>query len=184
MKLVVGLGNPGKEYKNTRHNIGFIVLDALLSDSKWSSKFNGLYTEKNFNGEKIIFLKPQSFMNLSGGVVRKFVEYFDINYEDVLIIQDDLDLDIGKLRIKYDSSAGGHNGIKDIIKNLGTQKLLRLKIGISASLGDTKDYVLSSFSKKEMDELDKNMQKYFSVIEDFVNNDAIYLMNKYNGLFK
>jgi len=184
MKLVVGLGNPGKEYKNTRHNIGFIVLDALLSDSKWSSKFNGLYTEKNFNGEKIIFLKPQSFMNLSGGVVRKFVEYFDINYEDVLIIQDDLDLDIGKLRIKFDSSAGGHNGIKDIIKNLGTQKLLRLKIGISSSLGDTKDYVLSSFSKKETDELDKNMQKYFSVIEDFVNNDAIYLMNKYNGLFK
>ena len=184
MKLVVGLGNPGKEYYATRHNIGFIVLDKLLSDAKWSSKFNGLYTEKMVNGEKIIFLKPQSFMNLSGGVVRKFVEYFDIKTDEILIIQDDLDLDIAKLRIKYDSSAGGHNGIKDIIRNLGTQKLLRLKIGISASLGDTKDYVLSLFSKKDMDELDKNMQTYFDVISDFIIRDATYLMNKYNGLLK
>ena len=94
MKLVVGLGNPGKQYEYTRHNIGFIVLDKLLKDSKWSSKFNGLYVEKVLNGEKILFLKPQSFMNLSGGVVRKFVDYFDINSEDILIIQDDLDLEI------------------------------------------------------------------------------------------
>lgn len=184
MKLVVGLGNPGKEYNNTRHNIGFIVLDKFLNVANWSSKFNGLYNEKIFGSEKIIFLKPQSFMNLSGGVIRKFVDYFDIDTNNILIIQDDLDLDIAKVRIKYDSSAGGHNGVKDIIKNLGTQKLLRLKIGISASLGDTKDYVLSSFSKKEMDELDRNMQTYFEVIEDFVTHDASYLMNKYNGIFK
>lgn len=184
MKLIVGLGNPGKDYINTRHNIGFIILDRYLNEERWSSKFNGLYTEKIVNGEKIIFLKPQSFMNLSGGVVRKFVDYFDINTDDILIIQDDLDLDIARLRIKYDSSAGGHNGIKDIIKNLNTQKLLRLKIGISASLGNTKDYVLSSFSKKEMDELDKNMQVYFDVIDDFINNASTYLMNKYNGILK
>ena len=184
MKLVVGLGNPGKEYNNTRHNVGFIVLDKFLSDKKWSSKFNGLFTEVVVDGEKIIFLKPQSYMNLSGGVVRKFIDYFDINIDDILVIQDDLDLYNAKFRIKYDSSAGGHNGVKDIIKNLGTQKILRLKIGISASLGDTKDYVLSSFSKKEMDELDNNMQTYFDIIEDFVKNDVVYLMNKYNGLSK
>jgi len=184
MKLVVGLGNPGKQYEYTRHNIGFIVLDKLLKDSKWSSKFNGLYVEKVLNGEKILFLKPQSFMNLSGGVVRKFVDYFDINSEDILIIQDDLDLEIATLRIKYDSSAGGHNGIKDIINHLGTQKILRLKIGISNSIGDTKDYVLSSFSKTEMEKLDNNMQTYFDVIDDFIINDANYLMNKYNGIYK
>ena len=184
MKLVVGLGNPGKEYVNTRHNIGFMVLDKYLPDSKWSSKFNGFYTEKLINGEKVIFLKPQSFMNLSGNVVRKFVDYFDIDKNNILIIQDDLDLDIAKLRIKYDSSAGGHNGLKDIISNLGTQKLLRLKIGISAAKGDTKDYVLSSFTKKEIDELDNHLQIYFDIIEEFVQEDAVYLMNKYNGFFK
>ena len=182
MKLIVGLGNPGKEYEKTRHNIGFIVLDKFLSDHKWSSKFNGLYTEDICNGEKVMFLKPQSFMNLSGGVVRKYVDYFNINTEDILIIQDDLDLDIAKFRIKFDSSAGGHNGIKDIINHLGTQKLLRLKIGISHAKGDTKDYVLSSFSKNDMGELDKNMDTYFKIIADFILSDASYLMNKYNGL--
>ena len=83
MKLVVGLGNPGKQYENTRHNVGFIVLDNFLDGYKWSSKFNGLYTQAVINGEKIIFLKPQSFMNLSGGVVRKFVDYFDMDIDDI-----------------------------------------------------------------------------------------------------
>lgn len=180
MKLVVGLGNPGKEYEMTRHNIGFIVLDSYVGLEKWSSKFNGLYVTKIISGEKVVFLKPQSFMNLSGGVVRKFVDYFDIELSDILIIQDDLDLEIAKPRIKLDSSAGGHNGIKDIIANLGSQKFLRLKIGISNSVGDTKDYVLSSFSKKDKDELNKNMQTYHEIINDFIINDATYLMNRYN----
>ena len=184
MKLIVGLGNPGKKYENTRHNIGFLVLDKFLNSKKWSTKFNGLYTEEIVNGEKVIFLKPQSFMNLSGGVVKKFVEYFDISIDNILIIQDDLDLDIGKFRIKYDSSAGGHNGIKDIINCLSTQKFLRLKVGISNAIGDTKDYVLSSFSKKEMGEIDNCMKIYFDIITDFLINDANYLMNKYNGISK
>ena len=184
MKLVVGLGNPGKEYEKTRHNIGFMVLDSYIGQEKWSSKFNGLYIEKFINGEKVIFLKPQSYMNLSGGVVKKYVDYFNINLEDILIIQDDLDLDIGKLRIKTTSSAGGHNGIKDIIASLGSKDFLRLKIGISASTGDTKDYVLSSFSKEESLKLDENVNIYHSIIDDFTVNDVTYLMNKYNGIFK
>ncbi|MDE6292442.1 MAG: aminoacyl-tRNA hydrolase, partial [Bacilli bacterium] len=112
MKLIVGLGNPGKEYQSTRHNVGFMVLDSYLGEVKWSSKFNGLYYQTNINGEKYIFLKPQSYMNLSGGVIRKYVDYFKINIEDILVIQDDLDLSVGKIRIKINSSAGGHNGIK------------------------------------------------------------------------
>ena len=180
MKLIVGLGNPGKEYVNTRHNIGFLVIDSFVGGEKWSSKFNGLYLSKIINGEKVIFLKPQSFMNLSGGVVRKFVDYFDIKLSDILIIQDDLDLDFAKPRLKIDSSAGGHNGIKDIIANLNSKEFLRLKIGISKVSGDIKDYVLSSFSKKEKDLLDESMSLYHNIIKDFVIKDASYLMNKYN----
>lgn len=180
MKLVVGLGNPGKEYANTRHNIGFLVVDSFVGEEKWSSKFNGLYLLKNVNGEKVLFLKPQSYMNLSGGVVRKFVDYFDIKLSDVLVIQDDLDLDFAKPRLKIDSSAGGHNGIKDIIANLNSKDFLRLKIGISKALGDTKDYVLSSFSKKEQDLLNENIFLYHNIIRDFTDKDAAYLMNKYN----
>lgn len=184
MKLVVGLGNPGKEYSSTRHNIGFIVLDNYIGEDKWSLKFNGLYITKLINGEKVIFLKPQSFMNLSGSVVKKFVDYYDISLDNILVIQDDLDLECGKLRVKKDSSAGGHNGIKDIIALLGSKDFLRLKIGISQSVGDTKDYVLSSFSKKEMGVLNENMSVYLSVIDDFLDKDVSYLMNKYNGIFK
>jgi len=184
MKLIVGLGNPGKEYVNTRHNIGFIVLDNYIGLEKWSSKFNGLYITKILNGEKVIFLKPQSYMNLSGGVVRKFVDYFDINKEDILVIQDDLDLEFGHVRLKVDSSAGGHNGIKDIISALNTKEFLRLKIGISAAIGNTKDYVLSSFSKEETTILESNMNIYHNIIDDFLINDSYYLMNKYNGIFK
>lgn len=123
-------------------------------------------------------------MNLSGDVVKKYVDYFDINLNNILVIQDDLDLDIGKVRIKSESSAGGHNGIKDIITCLGSKNFLRLKIGISASIGDTKDYVLSSFSKDERKKLDENMNIYHNIIEDFMVNDETYLMNKYNGIFK
>ena len=101
MKLVVGLGNPGKEYEKTRHNIGFYMLDKYLgSNDAWKDKFNGLYKEKVINGEKVIFLKPQSYMNLSGGVVRKYVDFFKIPIDNILIISDDLDLPVGTYRLK------------------------------------------------------------------------------------
>lgn len=181
MKLIVGLGNPGKEYASTRHNIGFMVLDSYLGDVKWSNKFNGLYYQTNINGEKYIFLKPQSYMNLSGGVVRKYADYFKITYKDILVIHDDLDLEVGKIRIKINSSSGGHNGIKDIIACLNTDAFARIKVGVSNNKKiDTKDYVLGSFSKRDLDQIKSNFSNINRIIETFDYNNINMLMNKYN----
>ena len=181
MKLVVGLGNPGKEYEKTRHNIGFMVLDNYLGNVKWSTKFNGDYYETNINGEKYIFVKPLSYMNLSGGVVSQFVKFYKLTFEDVLIIHDDLDLPVGAYRIKCNSSAGGHNGIKDIIKALGTDSFARLKVGVSNNKEmDTKDYVLGNFSKSDLTTIFNNQDTFNKIIEEFDYFTIHDLMNKYN----
>ena len=136
MKLIVGLGNPGKEYENTRHNIGFNVIDLYLKKNNLNldkEKFNGKYLKTNINNEEVIFLEPQTYMNLSGDSVLKIMNFYKINIEDILIIQDDLDLDLGKIKLKEKSSSGGHNGIKDIEQKLGSNSFKRLKIGISNS---------------------------------------------------
>ena len=181
MKLIVGLGNPGKEYEKTRHNVGFMCLDNYLGDVKWSKKFNGLYYETNINGEKYIFLKPQSYMNLSGFVVRRFVDYYDIDIEDILVIQDDLDLPVGKIRLKINSSAGGHNGIKDIIGFLGSDAFARIKVGVSQDRNmDTKDYVLGKFSKKDLEIIVNKFNEINKIIEEFDYSQINELMGKYN----
>lgn len=181
MKLVVGLGNPGKQYENTRHNVGFRVLDKYLGNVKWSKKFNGEYHETNINGEKYIFLKPQSFMNLSGGVVASFVKFYKLTYKDIIVIQDDLDLEIGKIRLKANSSAGGHNGIKDIIKALNTDAFSRIKIGVSHDRSiDTKDYVLGNMSKSELEKIDANIDKITDLIEHFDYDKLEILMVDFN----
>lgn len=185
MKLIVGLGNPGKEYENTRHNIGFTIVDSYLNNKinivNWSSKFNGLYFQTNISGEKIIFLKPQSYMNLSGGVVRKFVDYFKIDLNDILIISDDLDLNVGNFKLREKGSSGGHNGLKDIEKNLGTNAYKRLKVGISNNNDiDTKDYVLGKFSLEERDIYNKLNKTLFDLLDDYFVNSFSDLMCKYN----
>jgi PTH1 family peptidyl-tRNA hydrolase len=172
MKLICGLGNPGKEYANTRHNVGFMIIDNYCHDEKWSSKYNGLYIEENIFGEKVIFLKPQSYMNLSGNVVKPFVDYYKIKLEDVLIIRDDLDLGIGRARIKYNSSSGGDNGVKSIIANLGSQMFYQYKIGISNDkTRDTKDYVLGRFSKEEIKVLDEIIDDSSKIIDSFIKGE-------------
>lgn len=181
MKLIFGLGNPGGEYANTRHNIGFIMLDDYIGENKWSKKFNGLYIEKNINGEKYIFVKPLSYMNLSGGVVSSFVKYYKVTNKDIIVIHDDLDLPVGKIRIKVNSSAGGHNGIKDIIKSLNTQEFCRIKVGISNNKDiDTKDYVLGKFSKADMATIKNVEREVFEIIENYDFDKIDSLMNKYN----
>ena len=184
MKLIVGLGNPGRSYSKTRHNVGFMSIDKLCEyfnvklDSK---KFNGLYTQFNYKHEKIILLEPQKYMNLSGEVIRPFIDFFKINIDDILIICDDLDTNVGNIRLRYKGSSGGHNGLKDIEKHIGTQNYKRIKIGISNNkMMDTKDYVLGKFTKEEMDLINQSIDKIPNIIEDHLNNTFDNLMNKYN----
>lgn len=185
MKLIVGLGNPGNEYVKTRHNVGFNILDMYIERKKipaeWKSKFNGLFLQINLFGEKVIFLKPQSYMNLSGEVVRKFISFFKVDINDLLIISDDLDLLVGNFKLRDKGSSGGHNGLKDIERNIGTSLYKRLKIGISNNKHiDTKDYVLGKFSVEELDMFSKMYSILENVIDDFFSLNFLELMNKYN----
>ena len=184
MKLIVGLGNPGKEYESTRHNIGFMVVDALVRDLNITfsrEKFKGNYVETTIYDEKVIILKPLKYINLSGEVIRDYINFYKINIEDILIIHDDLDLEVGSLRLKPSGTSAGHNGLKNIEVNLGTIDYKRLKIGISNNKEiDTKDYVLGKISKEEsliFEEMIKTSQK---IIIDFIKLDFNSLMNKYN----
>ena len=184
MKLIIGLGNPGKEYENTRHNTGFMVLDRLsekLNIEMTQNKFKGLYGKSKYKGEDVILLKPQTYMNLSGEVVRKYVDYFKINIEDILVIQDDLDQELGKIKLKQNSSSGGHNGIKNIEMHLGTKNYKRLKIGISNNKKiDTKDYVLGKLNGDDRKVLDEAIKTSVNIIDDYFNMNFDKLMNKYN----
>ncbi len=184
MKLIVGLGNPGKEYENTRHNIGYIFIDHFASTHKVlieKEKYNGLYAQTVINGEKVILLKPLSYMNLSGEVVKKYVDYFKIDINDILIISDDLDLSFGKIRLRPDGSSGGHNGLKNIALHLGTENFKRLKIGISNDKSiDTKDYVLGKFNKEEKEIIKELKDEVSNILFDFLNTDYDKLMCKYN----
>ena len=184
MKLIVGLGNPGREYENTKHNMGFMAIDEIARSNNVTidrNKFNGLYTEFNYNGEKVMLLKPQMYINLSGDVIRKYVEFYKIDLDDLLIISDDLDMDIGKLKIKYKGSSGGHNGLKNIEANLKTKEYRRIKIGISNDkLRDTKDYVLSKFNKEEANIVNSTISKFPQIFKDYMDMSFDNLMNKYN----
>ena len=184
MKLIVGLGNPGKEYEKTRHNIGFMVLDKIAGKYKVSfskNKFKGLYGEFSLDGEKIILLKPQKYMNLSGEVIGEFLRFFKISNNDLLIFHDDLDLPLGKIRIRPTGSSGGHNGLKDIEKNIGTKDYPRVKVGIANDKNiDTKDYVLGKFSSDDIQVISKSVDTCVCIFDDFLKNDVDYLMSRYN----
>lgn len=184
MKLIVGLGNPGKEYENTRHNMGFMAIDkfALNHNVKIDkAKFGGLYTDLTIKGEKVILLKPQEYINLSGEVIKKYVDFYKIDVNDILIISDDLDQDIGKLKLKYKGSSGGHNGLKNIELHLHTNEYKRIKIGISNDKSvNTKDYVLGKISKENKKVLDDITDKVVDILNDYFILSFDNLMNKYN----
>jgi len=184
MKMIVGLGNPGKAYERTRHNTGFLVLDSFACSHHFSiskEKFHGYYEIVTIAGESVLFLKPQSYMNLSGEVIRKFVDYYKISLEDILIIHDDLDLPVGSYRLRLKGSSGGHNGLKNIELHLHSSCYKRLKIGISHDRSfDTKDYVLQNFGADEFEVLMNLFDVFGHIINDFVSCDFSLLMNRYN----
>lgn len=184
MKLIIGLGNPGKEYENTRHNTGFMVLDSLskkLNVDINQSKFKGLYVKTKYKGEDVILLKPQTYMNLSGESVRQVMDFFKIAQEDILVIYDDLDMPVGKLRLRQNGSAGGHNGIKNIILHTGSQNFNRIRVGIDRSkVIKVVDYVLAKFTKDEQAYIEEGIDKASDAIIDYLEYGFNHAMNKYN----
>lgn len=184
IKLVVGLGNPGKEYESTRHNMGFMVLDEIarrLEITKWKERDNALYFDTHLDFCRVIFIKPQNFINLSGDVMIKFVKYLDIKTEDILIISDDLDLPVGSIKLKEKGSSGGHNGLKNIENQLGTGEYKRIKIGISNDKDmDTKDYVLGKLSQNEKKILKPVIEKAADAALESIRTPFEQLMSKYN----
>lgn len=185
--IIVGLGNIGKEYECTHHNIGFMVLDEVAKvnnlEFKLEKKHQAFIAEYIYKGEKHLLVKPTTYMNNSGISVRSIIDYYKKTNEDVLIIYDDLDLPLGQIRIRKNGSAGGHNGIKSIIAHLNTQEFSRVRIGIKKEKEmDTINYVLSKFSKKELDVLKPTLELMPRMIDDFLTNGTNYIMNHYNGV--
>ena len=186
MYLVAGLGNPGKQYEATRHNMGFDTIDYLIEEYKVPQggvKFNALYGKNMIGGDKDILMKFLCFMNLSGGPIRDMVNYFKIDPEtELIVIYDDIDLDPGQLRIRKQGSAGGHNGIKDIIRQLGTEKFLRIKVGVGAKPKgwDLADHVLGRFSTEDRKLVDEAIGKAAKAVDIMIEQGADAAMNEYN----
>ncbi len=184
MKLIIGLGNPGKEYENTRHNCGFMVIDALSKQfgiAVDQTKFKGLYGKGTVGNETVILLKPQTYMNLSGESVQELMNFYKINKEDVLVIYDDLDLPVGKIRVRASGSAGGHNGVKSLIAHMNGQDFKRIRVGIDRNSNiPVVNYVLGKFTKEEFVTLQQAIDLSCKVCSDFLTTDFHKVMSLYN----
>ena len=170
MKLIIGLGNPGSEYLNNRHNVGFMALDNLYSNylfENWRIKLGGLFSTASLGSEKILLVKPQTFMNLSGICVAKFKHFFKINVADIFVIYDDIDLEFGEIKIKQGGGDAGHKGVRSISQHLQTKDFNRIRLGIGrpSTKQEVSHFVLSNFSKTEKDKL---LILFQSLSEDFV----------------
>ncbi|MCC9701340.1 aminoacyl-tRNA hydrolase, partial [Streptococcus agalactiae] len=189
VKMIVGLGNPGSKYNDTKHNIGFMAIDRIVKNLDVN------FTEdKNFkaeigsdfiNGEKIYFIKPTTFMNNSGIAVKALLTYYNISIKDMIIIYDDLDMEVGKIRFRQKGSAGGHNGIKSIIAHLGTQEFDRIKVGIGRPNGRMTviNHVLGKFDKNDEFMISNTLDKVDNAVKYYLQtNDFQKTMQKYNGL--
>lgn len=185
--LIVGLGNPGAKYEKSRHNCGFRAIDALANELNCKidkGKFQGLYGQCNYSGCKLFLLKPQTFMNLSGQSVLQLSSYFHIPPERIIVIFDDISLPPGRLRVRADGSAGGHNGIKSIIAQLGSQNFPRVKVGVGAKPNpeyDLADWVLSTFSASEEKALQPALERAGKAALCIIDHGVSESANRYNG---
>ena len=185
MKLIVGLGNPGPRYDKTRHNIGFEILNAFADRHFYPaarSQFDGLVTDHSINGEKVILLAPQTYMNASGQSVRKCVDFYKIDHNDVMVVVDDMNLDVGRLRIRPSGSAGGQKGLADTIRHLGTDKVSRLRVGVGRPPGRmaASDYVLQRFTEADRPLVDVCIQEAADGLEHWIKDGIEKAMNLLN----
>lgn len=184
IKLIVGLGNPGRQYEKTRHNAGFLFLDELASKfgCVWvdDSRFQGMLSGCNISAEKVMLLKPETFMNRSGQSVGKVVRYYKLMPEEILVIHDELDLDVGIVKLKNGGGHAGHNGLKDIIAHLGSREFYRLRIGVGRPVTGkaVADYVLTSPSKGEWELINSAIDAAIACMDQLVTGDIAAVMNK------
>ena len=185
MKVIVGLGNPGKKYENTRHNIGFAAIDYIAEKEGINintGKHKALVGSGYIDGVKVLLVKPQTFMNLSGESLRPIMDFYKLEPEDFLVIFDDIDLDVGRIRVRRKGSAGGHNGMKSIISHLGSMEFPRIKIGVGAKPAgyDLADYVLGHFTRADQEILEERFEDVYDAAKLIVGDDITEAMNRHN----
>ncbi len=185
MYLIVGLGNPEPEYSNTRHNMGFDVINKISESSNIKvskSKFDALYGMGEINNKKVILLKPQTYMNLSGESIIKFKKFYKISNKNIIVIYDDIDLKIGDIRLKPKGSSGTHNGMKSVIKNLKTEDFIRVRVGIGTPKHkeDIINYVIGAIPKREKEVLEQSIKKAAQSVIEILENGIDVAMNKFN----
>ena len=185
MKLIIGLGNPGSAYENTRHNIGFMAIDKFASKYNATfnleTKFKGMIAPVIINGKKALLLKPMTYMNLSGESIIKVMQFYKIDVTDILVVVDDLDSSLGRVRIREKGSAGGHNGLKSIVNHIKTEEYKRIKIGIDRSpIIPVVDWVLKKFNSDELATVAPSIDKAIEAIEAFINDVSF---NKISSLY-
>lgn len=185
MYLIVGLGNPEEEYSNTRHNMGFDVINEITKNTGikvTKSKFNALYGIGEINGKKVILVKPQTYMNLSGESIIQFKRFYKISNKSIIVVYDDMDLKVGDIRLKPKGSSGTHNGMKSVVENLKTEEFIRVRVGIGTpeNKSDMINYVIGAIPKREKEVLEKSIEKAAQSIFEILENGIDVAMNKFN----
>ena len=185
MKIIVGLGNPGNEYAKTRHNVGFMLVDALaehLNINLWKDKFNAQIAEGRIGTEKILLVKPQTYMNNSGEAVGPLMRWYKVTPEDIIVAHDDMDIPAGTIRIRKKGSSGGHNGIKSLIAHLGSENFSRVRLGVGRPLPgwSVVNNVLAPFPQEDKTAVDEAIKYLIPAVECIVNDSVDMAMNKYN----